>query len=250
MVSQSYSQENFRKHIKKDHSISTFSTYLREIVYGGVDGIITTFAVVAGFTGAQSGGSIAGFSVAAVLLFGFANLFADSVSMGLGNVLSVRADQDVYKKYKNQELSEIKRNPIKEIEETIFILKSKGFSDENAKRLATIYSTNQTYWLNFMMSNELEMESPEKENSIITGIMTTLSFISFGFIPLLPYIVLGYNEHIFAVSLSATLCALAILGVLRQRITQENAIRSVGEVVILGGVSAVVAYFVGTFFRG
>ena len=224
--------------------------YLADAVFAASDGIVTTFAVVAGFTGAQGGASLIPFSVTTVLLFGLANLFADAVSMGLGNILSVRADQDVYRKYKNQEMLEIKSNPIREIEETIFILKSKGFSDENAKKLATIYSTNLTYWLNFMMSHELEMESPEKENSIITGIMTSLSFISFGFIPLIPYILLGSTSHIFLISSTATVCALIILGILRLRITQGSIVRSIGEIVVLGGASAVIAYFVGTFFRG
>ncbi|MGB2731859.1 MAG: VIT1/CCC1 transporter family protein, partial [Microgenomates group bacterium] len=44
---------HLQKHLQDEHKLSAFSTYLKEIVYGGSDGIVTTFAVVAGFAGAQ-----------------------------------------------------------------------------------------------------------------------------------------------------------------------------------------------------
>ena len=62
--------------------------YLRDIVYGAIDGIVTTFAVVAGVTG----GSL---SSRAVLIVGIANLFADGLSMGVGNYLSIRSHESM-----------------------------------------------------------------------------------------------------------------------------------------------------------
>jgi vacuolar iron transporter family protein len=59
--------------------------YVRDLVYGANDGIITTFAVVAGI----AGGAL---SPAAVLIVGAANLAADGLSMGVGNYLAIRAD--------------------------------------------------------------------------------------------------------------------------------------------------------------
>lgn len=62
--------------------------YLREFVYGGIDGAVTTFAVVAGATGA-------GFSVKVILVLGFANLIADGFSMGVGSYLSTKSEQEL-----------------------------------------------------------------------------------------------------------------------------------------------------------
>src|SRR3989344_180110 len=107
-------------HLSSEHRLSPLSEYLKEIVYGGVDGIVTTFAVVAGFTGASIG-DVTNYSIVTVLLFGFANLFADAASMALGNFLSVRAQQDVYKGEKNKELHEIRHNAPIEKAETIAI---------------------------------------------------------------------------------------------------------------------------------
>jgi VIT1/CCC1 family predicted Fe2+/Mn2+ transporter len=62
--------------------------YIRELIYGANDGIITTFAVVAGVAGG-------GLSLHAVLIVGAANLLADGLSMGVGNYLSIRAHESV-----------------------------------------------------------------------------------------------------------------------------------------------------------
>lgn len=60
--------------------------YLRDVIYGANDGIITTFAVVAAVTGGD-------LSPRAVLIIGIANLFADGLSMGVGNYLSIRSHE-------------------------------------------------------------------------------------------------------------------------------------------------------------
>lgn len=79
---------------------SHFEDYLREFVYGGIDGAITTFAVVAGATGA-------GFSAAVVIVLGVANLIADGLSMSVGSYLSSKAEQDVNVKKGKQSADEI-----------------------------------------------------------------------------------------------------------------------------------------------
>lgn len=77
----------------KKHSI--LKKYLGEIVYGGNDGIITTFAVVSGFSGAAlMNDNTLNLSIGLVILFGFANLFSDGLSMGIGNYLSKKSVGD------------------------------------------------------------------------------------------------------------------------------------------------------------
>lgn len=239
---------NLKEHLAQEHKISPLTTHLKEIVYGGNDGIVTTFAVVAGFAGAQSS-PISTFPLLTVILFGLANLFADGLSMGLGNFMSLRAEQDVYKEEKAKELHEIRNNKRLEEEETLYILTSKGFSKKQAEELTKIYSQNENYWAEFMMKYELEMPDPQKENPYFTASATFLSFVFFGFIPLVPYIFLQAWQNMFFLSSFFTLAALIILGVLRWKVTKVRFIRSVGEIVLIGGIAATIAYFVGTFFR-
>jgi VIT1/CCC1 family predicted Fe2+/Mn2+ transporter len=62
-----------------------FGHYLRDMVYGALDGVITTLAVVAGSTGAHFGPRVG-------LILGMANLFADGISMGASNYLGLRSE--------------------------------------------------------------------------------------------------------------------------------------------------------------
>lgn len=244
-----YTKADLEAHIAAEHRMSPFAAYLKEIVYGGSDGIITTFAVVGGFVGASHGGSIVPLGYMAVLLFGFANLFADGVSMALGNILAIRSEQDRFGKEWRREMQEIRENTPLEKAETVQLLKMQGFHADDAQQLVEIYAKNPEYWANFMMKYELEMEDPRGENPILTGLATFISFVSFGLIPLLPYVFFGTDPRVFLYAGLSTLLALVLLGLLRFRVTKDSLVRAVGEIVFLGSISASVAYFVGTFFR-
>lgn len=239
---------DLEKHLAREHHISPLSTYLKEIVYGGNDGIITTFAVVAGFSGAQAAlpGSL---PVVAVLLFGFANLFADGVSMALGNFLSTRSEKDVYRDFKKKELSEIRAHSELEQKETVEILKRKGFSDIQAQKLVETYATNENYWLEFMMEKELKLPNPESEQPASMAIATFAAFIFFGLIPLLPYLLIQNSSSLFLYSAGATFIALLTLGILRGKVAHHKGFRPIAETLLLGGAAATVAYLVGTLFR-
>ena len=95
--------QDLPRHLREAHGITTFQVNLRQIVYGGNDGIVTTFAIVAGFAGAGADGvmQIGGI---AVILFGLANLFADATAMGLGEFLSSRSERDVYRATRRREI--------------------------------------------------------------------------------------------------------------------------------------------------
>ncbi len=240
---------DLQKHLASEHKISPFSTYMREIVYGGLDGIVTTFAVVAGFAGAGQPELATKLGALPVLLFGLANLFADGVSMSLGNFLSLRSEKDVYRGEKEKERNEIRTHRDNEMEETIAVLVKRGYAQNDAEDMAQLYAKNEAYWTDFMMNQELELPNPERQSALATSLATLAAFVLFGLIPLLPYILSPANASSFVQSITFTLAALLLLGALRWRVIQERLIRSVGETLLLGSVAAAVAYFVGTFFR-
>jgi len=73
-------------HVEPDGAVAMARHYIRDVVYGANDGLITTFAVVSGVAGG-------GLSSPAVIVVGAANLAADGVSMGVGNLVAIRADE-------------------------------------------------------------------------------------------------------------------------------------------------------------
>lgn len=245
-------EQKLEEHLRHEHGSSPFTEYFKEVIYGGIDGIITTFAVVAGFSGAAlSNETMTQLSFVVVLLFGLANLFADGVSMGLGNFLSVRSEQDLYRSARAKETQEVKENVEDEYQETITLLMQKGFSETDAKTVADIYRKNETYWIDFMMTHELEMPDPRGENPVLTGLATFCSFIVFGAIPLLPFMLFSAAapQTVFYYSVFGTFLALITLGLLKWRVVGGRLRSSLTEVLLVGSVAAVVAYFVGTFFQ-
>ena len=242
------SSQSFEAHLRHEHRVGGISEYLKEIVYGGNDGIVTTFAIVAGFAGAGAEGA-AVVGTLAVLLFGLANLFADAAAMGLGAFLSSRSERDVYMANRAKELHEIEHNAEFERRETIELLMERGISETDANGFADLYQRNPDFWADFMMQYELGMSDPREDNPAMNGLITFIAFIAFGAIPLVPYFLLDPVEATFYLSVMATFGALVLLGVLRWYVTRENALRSIGETVLVGGICAVIAFGVGLAFR-
>ena len=234
-----------------DKQHSAVADYFKEIIYGGIDGIVTTFAVVAGFAGAALSNDLtAQLSFMVVLLFWSANFFAVAASMGLGNFLSGRSEKDLYNAKRTTEAELLTTQTDKEIAETISILVDRGFTAEQAQTIAHVYKTNHEYWTDFMMQHELELSDPRGENEVLTGLATFGSFLVFGAIPLLPFILQSEGSALVAFLYSSlgTLGALVALGLLKWRVIGTKLLPSLTEVVLVGGTAAVLAYIVGTFF--
>jgi len=240
---------DWQAHRREAHKLGRTQEYLKQIVYGGNDGIVTTFAIVAGFAGAAAEG-VAQIGGLAVLVFGLANLFADAVSMGLGEYLSLRSQHDLYRARRDSELREIADNAEQERTELFEILRQRGLPAGEADTAASILSRHPRIMADLMMTYEFGMADPDEESPLLNGLSTFLSFVIFGAIPLVPYFLLPPVHGTFLLSVFTTGCALVALGLLRWNATGERLIRSVGETVLVGTVCAVVAFAVGAIVGG
>ncbi len=240
---------DWQAHRRDAHSLGHLQEYLKQIVYGGNDGIVTTFAIVAGFAGSSLDG-VAEIGAIAVLVFGLANLFADGISMGLGEYLSLRSQHDLYHARRESELREIQTNPEQERLELFEILRQRGMPAGEADTTTTILSRHPKLMADMMMTYEFGMQNPEDENPKLNGLMTFLSFMVFGAVPLVPYFLMEATERTFQFSVTATFIALLALGTLRWRATGERLMRCVLETVSIGAVCASVAYIVGLLVAG
>lgn len=240
---------DWQAHRRDAHSLGRLQDYLKQLVFGGNDGIVTTFAIVAGFAGAQSDG-VAQIGGLAVLVFGLANLFADAVSMGLGEFLSLRSEHDLYKARRASELHEIATNPAQEKAELLAILRQRGLPDHDAAAIAEIIAHYPQLMADLMMTYEFGMQDPDEQSPALNGIFTFVSFVAFGVIPLLPYFLLDANLQTFYLSVLATFLALVGLGLLRWRATGDELWRCLWETIAVGALCAIVAYGVGWLVGG
>lgn len=164
--------------------------YLPEFVYGAIDGIITTFAIVTGSLGASLSSEI-------ILILGFANLFADGFSMAISNYLSSKSQKELNLKIKHKNYE---KNPVK------------------------------------------------------TAFVTFMAFIIIGFIPLLSFVLALLSPIInngkFLYSIILTGIAFIIVGSIKGQITEKSKFKSVLETLIIGGIAALIAFFVGYLLQG
>lgn len=218
--------------------------FLKQIVFGGNDGIVTTFAIVAGFAGAGAEGG-AEVGALAVLLFGLANLFADGVSMGLGEFLSTRSQRDLYDAKRRQRLLAIQESPDDEYRQAIRIFAAHGASPSDAETMARVLRRNPALMADLILTYEMDMPDPGRENPAAKGIVTFLAFVAFGLVPLIPYFLRAADDTSFRLSVAAFMVALIGLGLLRWNATGDRLLRSVFETVLVGVTCAAVAFAVG-----
>lgn len=214
--------------------------YLREFVYGGIDGAVTTFAVVAGAVGANLDPSI-------IIILGFANLFADGFSMSVGAYLSAKSEKENYKKHRNIEYWEVENIPDMERKEVEDIYKAKGFEGKMLQDVVDVIVSDKDRWVDEMMKNELEM-IPDSKSPFKIGLATLISFILVGFIPLTVYVYdyfrdISYDKF-FWTSLFTGL-AFLLIGWMKSYVNQTNTLKSITETLALGFIAALVAYYVG-----
>ncbi len=231
-----------KKHLEK-HSAG-LSSYIKDIVYGANDGIITTFAIVAGVAGA-------GLSNAVIVILGIANLLADGFSMAASNYLGTRSENSLYREEEKREIYEVDNLPEKEKEEIREVFEREGFDDGQTEQLIGLVSSNKRFWVDFMMKYELEMSPPTEGSEWKAASLTFLSFVLAGALPLTPFILFsGNSANLLLYSSTATAVALFLVGAARYFITKKNWFISGLEMLLVGGVAAGVAYFVGSLIGG
>lgn len=224
----------------------TSHQYIGDMVYGGLDGIVTTFAVVSGVAGAGLGSGV-------ILILGLANLLADGLSMAAGAHLSLKSEREYYDRERQREAWEVEHFPDGERAEMLELHKAKGYSEEDAETLVEIQSKRKDLWVDEMMVQELGL-LPDDRKPIMSAAATFGAFLVAGAVPLLAYLV-GLFVSVdpdAALTVSVLLSGLALfgLGAAKVLVTERNWFRSGLEMLVVGGVAAGVAYLVGYLLQG
>lgn len=213
--------------------------HLRDAVLGGMDGCITTFAIVAGASGASLPGLI-------VVILGFSNLVADGLSMAIGNYLGVKSEREQLQAARREEQEHIDLIPEGEKEEIRQIFRGKGFDGEQLERIVETVASNRNWWVDVMIREELGL-SPVSVKPLHAALATFFAFVTVGIAPLLPYILFPFDNASsgFAASCAATALAFVAIGIGRARMTRASIRRCMAETFLAGGVAAGAAYFIG-----
>jgi vacuolar iron transporter family protein len=221
-------------------------SYLKDMVYGGIDGTITTFAVVSGVVGAE-------LAVGIVVILGLANLFADGFSMAVSNFLGTKAEQQFLHMMRKEEENEIQLIPEGEREEIRQIYAAKGFEGELLEQVVDVITSNEQIWVDTMLLEEhgLLLVGPEPKRA---AWWTFVAFMVAGIVPVAPFIVNllvdGGISAPFLWSSIATAATFFAIGVFKARVVGGSTVKAGIETVVVGGIAAVLAYGVGWLLRG
>lgn len=213
------------------------SSYLRDWIYGGIDGTVTTFAIVAGVVGADLPASV-------LLILGFANLIADGFAMAASNYTGTKAERDDYDRVLGIERRHIALVPEGEREEIRQIFAAKGFSGDDLDRAVTVITSDLALWAKTMATEEYGL-SPTLRFPVLAALSTFAAFILCGCVPLMTYLLPG-GLITCAIATAATFFG---VGAIKSLWSPAGWLRSGLEVLAIGMCAAALAFAVGFGFR-
>lgn len=212
---------------------------LRDVVYGGIDGSVTTFAIVAGVAGA-------GLSPIVILALGLANVLADGFSMAVGNYSGTKVELDNMRRLRAIEDRHIRLFPDGERREVIEILARKGLSGQVLEQAADAITADRENWINLMIEGEYGLGGVDP-HPMKAALATFGAFLVAGMVPLLPFL-FSLNRALL-VSVLMTFATFFAIGALKSRWSLAPWWRSGVETLLIGGTAALIAYLVGSAFH-
>jgi VIT1/CCC1 family predicted Fe2+/Mn2+ transporter/rubrerythrin len=210
---------------------------IREVVFGAQDGLVSTFAVVAGL-------AAAGVSPLVVLLGGAVSAMAGVLSMSIGTFLSSRAQRQLYERELNRERREIRDHAGEEIAELIAALASRGMARSDAAEVARRIGRHPDILLSALAIFELGLAPQRLGAPIRDALVMAVAFGIASVVPLLPFMVMQ-GLGALGISAALTLAALFCVGVLKARVAGVSALRSGLEVAVLAAASGLVSFGLG-----
>jgi len=232
--------EHSRRAIAERLARAPYVSYLRDWVYGGIDGAVTTFAVVAGVVGADLSNRV-------VLILGAANLVADGFSMAASNYSGTKTEHEELAQLRAVEERHIEVVPDGEREEIRQIYRAKGFEGDQLERAVEVITGDRARWVDTMLAEEYGL--PKAVRAPLKAAASTFAaFLLCGSIPLLPFLV--QIDGRFEWSVTMTALVFFLIGSTKSRWSPVSWWRSGAETLGIGLGAAALAYVVGALLGG
>ena len=232
--------EHSHEAIKARLALGSRPNYVRDWVYGGIDGAVTTFAIVAGVVGA-------GLSSSIILILGLANLLADGFSMAASNYSGTKAEHDDVERLRDIEKKHIQQAPEGEREEIRQILMAKGLDGSTLDNAVEAITSNEAIWIETMLAEEYGLASTLRK-PLTSAAATFIAFVLCGGVPLLPFVLPIGDPFTWAAGLTAV--TFFLIGSLKSLWSLAPWWRSGCETLIIGIAAAAMAFAVGYWLKG
>jgi vacuolar iron transporter family protein len=215
-------------------------SFLRDWVYGGIDGTITTFAIVSGVAGAHLAPNV-------ILILGGASLIADGFAMAAGNYLATRAEYDEFRFAEAVERRHIEKFPEGEREEVREILRSIGVEDHLLEPVVGSVTADRDRWVRMMLRDEYGLPAVVR-SSWRAAAATFFAFLLCGLVPLIPFVA-GARDA-FWIAAAVTSLMFLMIGALKSRWSVQPWWQAGLMTLAIGGGAAAAAFAIGAWLRG
>ncbi|HET9017229.1 MAG TPA: VIT1/CCC1 transporter family protein [Thermomicrobiaceae bacterium] len=228
--------------IMKGERHVTSGNWIADAIYGANDGLGAIFGLVAGVAGANVGSRY-------ILVAGVAGAVAAAVSMGSGAFLAARSEREVHEAEVARERREIEEDPAEEKEELSLFYQLKGFSEDEANRMAERMSQDESRFLGALASEELGLSEERLPNPTTSMLSAMISTGVGAIVPVLPFFFMtGWTAVIVAAVIS--LAGHFAVGAAKSLVTIRSWWASGLEMTLIGVVVGVVTYGVGFLIGG
>ena len=211
---------------------------IRAAVLGGNDGLISNFSLVMGIAGATAGQE-------GVLLAGLAGLLAGSLSMALGEWISVTSSQELYQNQMQLEMDEIETNPEGEKKELALILRAKGIPEAQAYEMADETMKDKNSAHKILVREELGINPEELKGSAVEAAVYSFILFAVGaIIPVSPFLFVS-GTHAIVLSVCMSAAGLFLIGAAITLFTSRNVWYSGFRQVFFGLIAAAITFGIG-----
>lgn len=211
---------------------------LRASVLGANDGLVSNLSLVMGVVGATNNASN-------VIVAGVAGLLAGSISMAMGEWLSVQSARELYLRQVAIEAEELEVSPEEEKSELILLYQAKGIAEEDAKKIADDIFSNKEVALQTLLKEELGLDKESLNSSPYEAAAASFCLFAIGaVIPLLPYFMFDHTM-IPWISIGFSAIALFVLGAAITLFTGISVLYSGARQVVFGLAAAAITYGIG-----
>ena len=210
---------------------------LRQAVFGANDGLVSTFGLVAGLTGAAA-------SPAILIIANVVNMFASGMSMGFGSYLATKSQYEYNKRLEAEERHRIRNERKAALKELRSLHLRRGVPKSQLKRHMDTVIDDEKEWLTFVMQEKHGLAKASFPNPIRGGTIMFFVFVACGFIPIIPlFFVSGMRA--LMVSAFITSIALFIVGALKHSLTGRSWTSLGLENLSIGAVTGIVGFIAG-----
>jgi predicted membrane protein (TIGR00267 family) len=220
---------------------TNLSSFVREVVFGVEDGMVSTL-------GAVSGIAVGSQDKYTILLAGIVIVAVESISMGIGSYVSNRSVKEVEEKELTEEKEKHKNLPGEEKKAVYQMFIRDGWVKSLALKMARYAGLNKKLMLKEHQYRELGIFPYQKTRPLRNALLMFVSYIVGGLFPLVSYFLLPISVAIYS-SVLATLTGLFLLGVITTFYTKVKPIRAGLRLMVMGSIAFGVGFLVGKVAR-